>query len=310
VTGAIEDIDRLCPGPYDYMDCCGVPHHLADPEAGLRSLVAELTDGGGMGLMVYGALGRRGVYDIQQSMKLLADGLDDGARLDMARRLLDGLPQSHWLRRNPFVGDHFQGGVAGLYDLLLHPRDRAYTIPGLLAFLAAGGAWSVALVAPAHYDPRNYLRDPELLERVTALPEAERWALAERLSGVLTKHIVYVVNAGRSDDPVARLTDDWRGMVPVFRDLDPRTVAGGIRAGGALKADLAPGQPYRAPLPDLASEIAIRVDGRRALADIHEEPRAVSITDIDDGAFVARFKVFQRAVGDINRLLFHRANRR
>lgn len=309
LTGAIEDVGWLCPGPYDYIDCCGVLHHLADPETGLRSLVARLTADGGMGLMVYGALGRRGVYDIQESMKLLGEGLDDGARLDMVRRLLDGLPQSHWLRRNPFVGDHFQGGAAGLYDLLLHPRDRAYTIPDLLAFLEAGGARPVALIAPAQYDPGSYLRDSDLLERAAVRTQAEQWALAERLSGALTKHIVYVVNASRSDDPIARFTDDWRAMVPVFRDLDPRAVADGIRAGGELKADLAPGQPYRAPLPELASEIAIRVDGTRSLGEIFEDLRTASTTSINDAEFVARYKVFHRAFGDINRLLFHRAHR-
>lgn len=306
VTGVIEDVGRLCPGPYNYIDCCGVLHHLADPEAGLRSLVAQLTEAGGMGLMVYGALGRRGVYDVQEAMKVLADGRDDGARLDMVQRLLDGLPQSHWLRRNPFVGDHFQGGAAGLYDLLLHPRDRAYTIPQLLAFIEAGGARAVALIAPGQYDPRHYLRDPDLQERAAALSEGERWALAERLSGALTKHIVYVVSASRSDQPVARLTENWREMVPVFRDMDHRAVARGIKPGGELKADLAPGQPYRATLPDLAPEIAIRVDGKTALGEIFEGLRSEAVGKVDDGALLARFTTFHRAFGDINRLLFHR----
>ncbi len=36
MTGEIEAVARLGPGPYDYIDCCGVLHHLADPEAGLR----------------------------------------------------------------------------------------------------------------------------------------------------------------------------------------------------------------------------------------------------------------------------------
>lgn len=309
ITGAIEDVGRLCPGPYSYIDCCGVLHHLADPEAGLRSLVAELTDDGGIGLMVYGALGRRGVYDIQEAMKLLADGLGDGERLDMVRRLLDGLPQSHWLRRNPFVGDHFQGGSAGLYDLLLHPRDRAFTIPRLLAFLDAGGARPVALIAPGQYDPRNYLGDRDFVERAAVLTDPERWALAERLSGAMTKHIVYVVNSGQTGDPVARLAGHWREMVPVFRDMDHQAVARGIDPGGTLKADLAPGQPYRAPLPDLAPEIAARIDGKTALGDIHDTLRAGIATEIDEDGFLDQFTIFHRAFGDINRLLFHRAHK-
>ena len=305
VSGRIEDIVRLCPGPYDYIDCCGVLHHLADPEAGLRSLTAQLARDGGMGLMVYGALGRRGVYDVQDSMNFLGRGLADGAKLDMVQRLLEGLPQSHWLRRNPFVADHFQGGLAGLYDLLLHPRDRAYTVPEMLAFLHSGAVRAVAMIAPGQYDPCHYLCDPEIQERAASLAEVERWALAERLSGGLTKHIVYVVHADRRDDPVARLHENWRAVTPVFRDMDHRAVAEGIRAGGELKADLAPGQPYRAPLPALAPEITLRINGSSTLGEIHEDLKASAGTKIDD-TFLNQFEMVHRAFGDINRLLFSR----
>jgi SAM-dependent methyltransferase len=58
VTGSLEDLPGLGLGPFDYIDCCGVLHHLAEPAAGLRALVAVLAEGGGLGLMVYGALGR------------------------------------------------------------------------------------------------------------------------------------------------------------------------------------------------------------------------------------------------------------
>src|SRR3546814_13977239 len=33
VTGTIEAVGDVAPGPYDYIDCCGVLHHLASPEA-------------------------------------------------------------------------------------------------------------------------------------------------------------------------------------------------------------------------------------------------------------------------------------
>lgn len=305
VTGEIEAVARICPGPYDYVDCCGVLHHLADPEAGLRALIGQLAPGGGLGLMVYGALGRRGVYDIQDAMRLLGGGLDDGARLEMLQRLLDGLPQSHWLRRNPFVGDHFQGGEAGLYDLLLHPRDRAYTVPQLLDFIAAGGGRPVALIAPAHYDPRHFLGDPELIRRAGELAQPEQWALAERLSGALTKHIAYVVAAPRQDDPVARLGADWREMVPALRDIDAGAIAAGIKGGGILKADLAPGQPFRAPLPDLAPEIVARITGRASLEDIFRDLAAGPGAGFGADAFLEQFKVLLDAFGGINRLLFH-----
>ena len=61
-TGSLLDLPRLDLGRFDYIDCCGVLHHLADPPAGLAALGAAMAPDGGMGLMLYGALGRSGVY--------------------------------------------------------------------------------------------------------------------------------------------------------------------------------------------------------------------------------------------------------
>src|SRR5258708_2740165 len=38
VGGSLLDLPTLDLGPFDYIDCCGVLHHLADPAAGLRAL--------------------------------------------------------------------------------------------------------------------------------------------------------------------------------------------------------------------------------------------------------------------------------
>ena len=64
VTGEIEALPDLGLGAFDYVDCCGVLHHLEDPAAGLRALAAVLAEGGGIGLMVYGEYGRSGLYQI------------------------------------------------------------------------------------------------------------------------------------------------------------------------------------------------------------------------------------------------------
>ena len=49
------------------------------------------------------------------------------------------LPETAWLRRNTYFGDHIEGGDAGLYDLLLNPRDVAFTVPALHALLDGAG---------------------------------------------------------------------------------------------------------------------------------------------------------------------------
>ena len=135
--GSLLDLPGSGLGPFDYIDCCGVLHHLPDPAAGLQALLSVLAPGGGLGLMVYAPHGRTGVYMLQDALRLLAPEAEaPSARLDTARRMMRHLPDSAWLRQNTLFADHISGGDAGLYDLLLNPRDRAYDVPALHALLA------------------------------------------------------------------------------------------------------------------------------------------------------------------------------
>lgn len=91
------DIDSLDIGTFDFVNCIGVLHHLSSPLAGLRTLNTVLKPDGGMNLMVYGELGRRGIYDFQDMYRLL------GVRREpaLARRIVAGLPETNWLKKNP-----------------------------------------------------------------------------------------------------------------------------------------------------------------------------------------------------------------
>ena len=57
----------------------------------------------------------------------------------MAKRLIRFLPTTNLFRRNAYLNDHVTGGDAGLYDLLLHSCDRAYTVPQIGELTAAAG---------------------------------------------------------------------------------------------------------------------------------------------------------------------------
>ena len=304
VTGVLEEVGALAPGPYDYIDCCGVLHHLASPETGLASLAAQLAPTGGMGLMLYGTYGRAGVYPVQEALAQLADDLPDPQRLAAVRKLLAGLPSSHLLKRNPLLADHRGGEDAHLYDLLLHRRDRSYRVPELATLLAGAGLAPLAWIEPARYAPETYLADPTLRRRAAALPAVERAALAERLSTAMTKHILY---AGFADRPAVADPDPGAdGCVLVLRGLDPAATARGLKPGGTLQAEIA-GAGYRAPLPALAPAIVARIDGRRTVAAIRADLAAADGGLPDPTGFAGQVRAVFAAFHGINRMLVRHA---
>lgn len=289
-TGSLLDIATMAPAPFDYIDCTGVLHHLDDPGAGLRALASALAPDGGMGLMVYAALGRTGVYPLQDMLRVAAP--DDQApeqRTKTARRLLSSLPKTNWFARNPFVGDHIQGGDAGLYDLLLHARDRAYRVVAFDALVRSADLRIVSFIEPARYDPATYLNDPALLRTLAPLPMAERAAFAEALVGNITKHVAYVTWPTRMERCVARI--EGPHTIPVLREADGPKLAAGLQAGGqggnTLKADL-DGFEWRAALPRLAGPIVSRIDGRASLGQIHAALQALD-SRLDWDAFARQF---------------------
>ena len=227
VRGELPDLPAQAQGPFDYIDCCGVLHHLPDPEAALAALARTLAPGGGMGLMVYAPFGRTGVYELQDALRTLAP-LDQppAERLDIARRVMRHLPPGAWLRQNRNFEDHLTGGDAGLYDLLLNPRDRAYDVAAFAALIESAGLAIAALIEPVRYDPDPLLPDPRLRARTAALAPLGRAALAERLAGTISTHIAYVVRAGAPPPPIDPMAPD---AVPVGRETPAPTLAARIR---------------------------------------------------------------------------------
>ena len=303
VTGSLLDAPRLGLGRFDYIDCCGVLHHLADPAAGLARLVEVLAPEGGLGLMVYGALGRTGVYPVQAMLRALADDLPDRARLDLARRLLAGLPETNWLKRNPFVTDHLEAGDAGLYDLLLHRRDRAFTIPEIAALVAGAGLAITGLIEPALYQPERYLDDAEILARLEGLDWIARAGFAEALSGAMKRHVFYAVPAGRARSAVARA--DGANAVPVLREHSGAELGRRLAGGGRLTVAL-DGLTVRARIDPTGAAILAAIDGRRSLGEIHRRLGG----DLDWFAFKAAFDSLYASLGAVNVMLLASASRR
>jgi SAM-dependent methyltransferase len=294
---SLLDLPEAGLGLFDYIDCCGVLHHLPDPLAGLRALVGALAPDGGIGLMVYAPHGRTGVYMVQDALRLIAPSDEaPAARLDTARRVMRHLPQTAWLRQNTYFGDHIDGGDAGLYDLLLNPRDVAFTVPALATLLRDAGLRPTCWMEPTRYDPATWLPDPKLRARADALDPVTRAALAEALCGNMSTHVVYCVRADTDlafADPMA---DD---SVPVAREMPADELARAIRPDGTLPM-LFDGLRAPIPLPPLAAAILRQVDGTRTVGAI---AAALASTGTDRATFDRAWRATFTALSRVNRLL-------
>jgi SAM-dependent methyltransferase len=295
--GSLLELPRSGLGPFDYIDCCGVLHHLPDPAEGLQALLSVLAPGGGLGLMVYAPHGRTGVYMLQDALRLLAPpDQPPPERLDTARRVMRHLPDTAWLRRNSYFGDHIEGGDAGLYDLLLNPRDRAYSVPDLLALLADAGLHAAALMEPLRYDPAAYLPDPRLRTRIAGLDPAARAALAEGLTGNMSTHVVYAVRASEARTPPDPMR---REGIPVAREMPAAELARNIRPDGSL-AFVFDGLRVPLALPPLAPALLRLVDGERSVGSMASEMQA---RGTGPEAFARAWRATYDALVSVNRIL-------
>jgi len=296
-SGSLLDLPSLGLGAFDYIDCCGVLHHLPDPLAGLRALAGALAPGGGIGLMVYAPHGRTGVYMLQDALRTLAPASEPpSVRVEIARRLWKQAPETAWLRKNPWITDHTEGGDAGLYDLLLNPRDVAFTVPDLARLIEGAGLRLRTLVEPIRYDPTLYLADPKLRARLAGMSPVERAGLAEAICGNMGIHIAYCT---RAED--AQALPNWENpdAIPTLRELDGAALAKGIRGDGTLPVAF-DGLRVALPMPRLAGAILSRIDGRTPIGAIAD---ALAANGIGREAFARDFAALVVQLEGLNRLL-------
>ena len=252
-------------GPFDYIDCCGVLHHLPDPDAGFRALAAALAPEGGMGLMVYAPLGRTGVYPLQDAFGALLGSDAPEEKVRLGKAMLDGLPDSHPFKRNPHLRDH-NDSDAGFHDLLLHSRDRAYDIAELVEALEGAGLGLVSCVESIRYDPASYLpATPEMAARIKALDPVARMSAAEQLAGNIKTHVVYAAPKSRSGKCLARPTKP--DLVPHLSGVAPAALAQQIRDRGRLTAGFDE-VSLTASIPEDAGSLIGRINNERTLGQM------------------------------------------
>jgi SAM-dependent methyltransferase len=255
VTGSLLDAPQY--GPFDYIDCCGVLHHLPDPEAGFAALRAALAPGGGLGFMVYATYGRSGIYPLQEAFGTLLEGLDPEEKLKRAKAIVASLPKGHPFMSNPGLTDHKQND-AGFYDLLLHSQDRPYTVPQLAETLSNTGWRLQGFCLPGLYDLSRVTQMPREFDPVTAM------GIAEKLRGTIKKHSGYAVPADE-ERPLPR--PGRATLVPRFTIPNMGAVAQALARGQALPINLN-SLRTQIRLPRETAPIVAAVDGKRPLSEV------------------------------------------
>jgi SAM-dependent methyltransferase len=298
VTASLFDLPSLDLGLFDYIDCCGVLHHLDSAETGLAALAGALSEFGGIGLLVYGRIGRTGVYEAQDVLRRIASDGAMAERAKIARKLVGQLPATNWLLRNTAIRDYREGGDAGVADLLLHARDRAFGADELFALADGAGLRLVTLIEPARYDPASYLSDPMLKARCAELDPPARAAVAERLCGNIKSHICYLTRVG---NPVAPPEPDAPDIVPVLHGIDGESLARAIGTRAVVVAEVE-GLELRFAVPRTAAAIVRWIDGKRSLAEIETEIAGV-MPGLREKAFFHDFVELYRVLNGLNRLL-------
>ena len=283
-------------GQFDYIDCCGVLHHLPEPDLGFQALSKALSPEGGLGMMVYAPYGRSGVYALQEAFGALSRGMTAKERLKLGKSGLRNVPDAHPFKRNQVLVDHKKSD-AGFYDLLLHSQDRPYSVGQLAEALSGAGMKPASFLPAAQYDLQSLL--PEGAEVPEGMDWIEAMDVAEKLRGTIKTHIVYAVPEGR-EVPEVDVSDPW--AVPHLKSLAGPQLAGLVAKKGRIVLDFQT-ESATLKIPKEAAPILTAIDGQTPLKMIRER------VGMDEIAFASLWRQVHEALVPWNELNYSKLYR-
>jgi SAM-dependent methyltransferase len=272
---AIERVDDLAM-TFDQIVCTGVLHHLADPDVGLGALRSVLKQDGAMQLMVYAPYGRAGIYMLQDFCRRIGIKATDADIHDLIGALSvlsPGHPLETLLKQAPDFRNE-----AALADALLHPQDRAYSVPQLFDFIEKAGLTFGRWVRQAPYSLHcGVIAKIPQAARMARLPREEQYAAIELFRGTMLRHslVVYRDDRANNRDQLSFDGDSWLGYVPI-RMSDTICVQERLPAGAAAVL-INQTHTYRdlfLPIGSTEKELFDAIDGNRSIGEIVERTRS------------------------------------
>ena len=255
---------------FDQIVCTGVLHHLPDPDAGLGALRDLLKPDGAMNVMLYAPYGRTGVYMLQEFCKRIGVGATDAEIRDLISAL-KALPPGHPLQDLLREAPDFRNEAA-LADALLHPCDRAYSVPQLFEFLDRGGLRFGRWVRQAAYSPRcGVMAQLPQASRLQRLTVEEQYVATELFRGTMVRHsvIAYRNDAPGGSERISFAGEACLNYVPVRM---PDTVCVRERLPpGAVAVLISQSHTYRdlyMPIDAAEMRLLDAIDGERSIGGI------------------------------------------
>lgn len=331
LSDSLLNLPQLSLGKFDYINCSGVLHHLAEPDQGMRALRSVLKSDGAIGLMVYASAGRTGVYQMQTLMRMIhrsPDGrpLNAQEKIANARDLLGCLPASNWFMRAQDLYHDHKTGDSGIYDLLLHSQDRSYTVAELFDWLAdpsecASQGHGFHLVfsdvqrGRAPYLPHVVLgrKPPQMTAQLRALPRRSQHEMAELMIGDITTHVLYLTPNPKCTAPYGDA--DYVPFFyhePLTGELAARVFATN-RGQPFLLQHQHSGAAFTVNPGKYGPQILRLIDGQRSFGDIFDQFRANwtgKASPPDNATLFKDFAESFEALNILERLLLRHRNAR
>ena len=166
--------------------------------------------------MVYARYGRTGIYMMQDYCRLLGIGTSNNDLRDLGTAL-EALPANHPISNLVRREKEFHRPEA-MADALLHPQDRAYTVPELYAWLERCGMSFGRWYEQAPYLPQCGLDRKNAPRRaLAALGGPAQHEAVELFRGTMTQHSLVAYRSDRSKkaQPIRFADDQWRNYVPI-----------------------------------------------------------------------------------------------
>ena len=171
---------------------------METPGEGLQALASALAADGVLHGLVYAANRRAGVYLLQDAFRRL-DLRQNSQDIKVARDIVAALPEHHyfhWLRRGD-AGNEIADDAA-FVDLMLRPRDRAYSVPEVVALIEGAGlgfqGWEDNRF---YYADTHFGSESRIAQMPRQLPQANQWAVVDNLVLQAMHHAFLACQRGR-----------------------------------------------------------------------------------------------------------------